>query len=164
MSGKLISGALPWTRSCFVCGAENPHGLRLRSRLAEGRVVLDYIPRPEDAGYRRIVHGGLAITLLDEVMTWSAIVAMKKVCVAVEIASRLKAPVVVGRPIRAEGWATRPGARLCLTEGRVLDEAGQVLLTASGKYLPMPSEQLHLTEKDFVYEPGVLSWQDILGA
>lgn len=160
---KKSSGALPWTRSCFVCGEANPRGLKARSRLEDGRVLLDYTTRPEDAGYRHIVHGGLAITLLDEVMTWAAIIATKKVCVAAELISRLKAPIQVGQPVRVEGWITRASSRLCLTESHMLDAQGRELVTATGKYLPMPADQIHLTEKDFVAAPGTLSARDLLG-
>ena len=104
--GKL-HGALPWTRSCFVCGQDNPHGLHLRSRIENGRVMLDYTPREADLGYKHIVHGGIAITLLDEVMTWASIVAARRICVAAELATRLKKPIHVGQTLRVEGWVVR---------------------------------------------------------
>ena len=114
--GKL-QGALPWTRSCFVCGQDNPHGLHLRSRIENGRVMLDYTPREADLGYKHIVHGGIAITLLDEVMTWASIVAARRICVAAELATRLKKPIRVGQTLRVEGWVIRQTSRLILTEG-----------------------------------------------
>ena len=140
-----LSGILPWTRSCFVCGQDNPHGLHLRSRVENGRVILDYAPREADLGYKHIVHGGIAITLLDEVMTWSAIVATRRVCVAAELTTRLKKPIRVGQTLRVEGWVTRQTSRLILTEGAFLDSGVQPPLTAEGKYMPMPKDQIELT-------------------
>ncbi|MBP7831232.1 MAG: PaaI family thioesterase [Kiritimatiellae bacterium] len=156
-------GWLPWTKSCFVCGEENPHGLRRRSRLERGRVILDYTTRREDVGYRHIVHGGIAATLLDEVMTWAAIVATRKVCVAAELTTRLKAPIGVGQKVRVEGWVTRASSRLCLAEGVVRGEDGQELLTASGKYMPMPAGMASLSEKDFVHSPDTLNPLELVG-
>ncbi|MBU1695380.1 MAG: PaaI family thioesterase [Verrucomicrobia bacterium] len=156
-------GWLPWTKSCFVCGEQNPHGLRLRSRLEGGRVVIDYTTRRADAGYRQVVHGGIAATLLDEVMTWAAIVAMKKVCVAAELTTRLKAPIGVGQKVGVEGWVTRAGSRLCLTEGVVRDAEGRELLSATGKYMPMPAGMASLSEKDFVHSPEALDPLELVG-
>ncbi|MBN1269033.1 MAG: PaaI family thioesterase [Kiritimatiellae bacterium] len=153
---RTLSGTLPWTKSCFVCGEENPHGLRLRSRVEDGKVIVDYTTRETDVGYRGIVHGGIMMTLLDEVMTWAAILAMRKMCVAAELNVRLRRPVGVGQALRAEGRVTRPSARLTLTEGVVLDSEGNALLTAEGKYMPMSEEQAALSEKDFVLSPGAI--------
>ena len=41
---------LPWSRSCFVCGEDNPLGLRARSFLVGDQVELEFSPRPEYAG------------------------------------------------------------------------------------------------------------------
>lgn len=144
---------LPWTRSCFVCGEANPVGLHARSRVEGGRVVLDYTTRPGDAGYRHILHGGIGMTLLDEVMTWAAIVQVKKVCVAADLQVRLRGPVRVGCRVRVEGWVERAGSRLCLTAGELKDEQGVVRMTATGKYMPMPPDQVYLADKDFVISP-----------
>ncbi len=153
-------GTLPWTRSCFVCGQDNPHGLHLKSRVEDGRVVIDYVTREADLGYRHIVHGGIAMTLLDEVMTWAAILAARRVCVAAEMTARLKQPIRVGHALRVEGWVTRAASRVLLTEGRILGADGSILMAASGKYMPMPEDQLKLAEKDFVEDPDTIRpWQ-----
>lgn len=158
-----LHGTLPWTRSCFVCGQDNPHGLHLRSRIENGRVLLDYTPREADLGYKHIVHGGIAITLLDEVMTWAAIVAARRVCVAAELTTRLKKPIQVGQPLRVEGWVTRPSSRLILTEGVILGSDGEPVLAAEGKYMPMPADQIELTQKDFVISPDAIQPGEIVG-
>jgi uncharacterized protein (TIGR00369 family) len=151
-----LNANLPWTRSCFVCGQDNPHGLNLRSRIEDGIVVLDYTTRDADRGYQHIMHGGIAMTLLDEVMTWAAILSAGKVCVAAEMSTRLRKPIRVPQLIRVEGWITRATSRLLVTEGRILDAEGQVLLFSTGKYMPMPGDQVMLAEKDFVESPDVL--------
>lgn len=149
-------GTLPWTKTCFVCGVENPNGLHRRSCVEGDRVVLTHVTREADLGYRHLVHGGISMTLLDEVMTWAAILTFRKACVAAELTVRLKQPVVVGQALRVEGWITAAKPRLTVAEGRVVDEDGAVLATASGKYVPMPGEGLHLCTKDFVESPEAL--------
>jgi uncharacterized protein (TIGR00369 family) len=148
-----LSGVLPWTRSCLVCGEENPRGFHLRSRLENGAVVLDYTPRESDLGYRHLVHGGVLMTLLDEVMTWAAIVAARGICVAAEISVRLKAPVAEGEPLRFEARVSRHARRLILTEATARDTRGAVVAEASGKYMPDPSGRAGLQFEDFVASP-----------
>ncbi|MEI6563134.1 MAG: PaaI family thioesterase [bacterium] len=143
-------GTLPWTKTCFVCGQDNPHGLKLRSRVEGDTVVLNHVPRAADLGYRHLVHGGISMTLLDEVMTWAAILTFKGASVAAELTVRLKQPVVAWKPIRIEGWITLDKARLVATEGRIVDANQIVLATATGKYVSMPGEGRHLCVEDFV--------------
>ena len=55
---------------CFACGAENPHGLRLSGFRREGDdYVVEFTPQRHHQGWQGITHGGIAATILDEVMT-----------------------------------------------------------------------------------------------
>jgi uncharacterized protein (TIGR00369 family) len=161
---KKLSGTLPWTKSCFVCGEKNPHGLHLRSRVEGEKVVLDYTTREADLGYRHIVHGGIGMTLLDEVMTWAGILAFRKMCVAGEMTVRLQGPISEGQEVRIEGWVTKATSRICLTEGAVLDKEGRVLMRAEGKYVPMTEEGAAFQEDDFVVSPEAIDPKEIVGA
>lgn len=151
-----LEGILPWTRRCFVCGQDNPHGLRLKSHLKDGAVFLEYTTRESDLGWRMIVHGGIAMTLLDEVMTWAAIVEAGQACVSVEITTRMKKPVRVSQKIRAEGRIKEARSRLFLTEAVLTGDGGEILAVASGKYLPMPASEYKLCAEDFVSSPEAI--------
>jgi acyl-coenzyme A thioesterase PaaI-like protein len=156
MENGLPDGILPHTRSCFVCGQDNPHGLQLKSRVENGRVLLDYVTREQDLGWREIVHGGIAMTLLDEVMTWAAILETRRGCVAAELTTRLRAAIRVGTRLRVAGNVVGGKARLILTEGVIVDEDGRTLVTASGKYMPMQKDVFSLCADDFVADPGAI--------
>ncbi len=157
MSAPLpTSGWLPWTRSCFVCGENNPHGLHLRSRIEGDRIVLEHTAREADLGYRSIVHGGIAMTLLDEVMTWAAIARLRRACVAAEMTARFHHPIAPRLRLRVEGWVTSARGRLVLTEGALCDPEGTILVSASAKYLPMPSGMVAVSSKDFVAHPDAM--------
>jgi acyl-coenzyme A thioesterase PaaI-like protein len=147
---------LPWTHSCFVCGQDNPHGFDLRPRVEEGRVVVEHTTRIEDSGWRGVMHGGLTMTLLDEVMTWAAILASNRGCVSAEFTTRLKQPIRAGQRIRVEGWAGEPRRKLILAEGRVLSDNGELLAEAQGKYVALSEEQSAGFEKDFVKSESAL--------
>ena len=62
---------LPRTRSCFVCGVGNPLGLNLAFQSTGTTVTAVFRPRAEHVGFKRVVHGGLIATVLDEAMVWA---------------------------------------------------------------------------------------------
>jgi len=127
------------------------------------RVVLTHVTRAADLGYRHLVHGGIAMTLLDEVMTWAAILTLKRACVAAELTVRLRQPILEGQSIRVEGSIFKAKSRLVETEGRIVDDGQIVLATAVGKYVAMPGEGLHLCLKDFVESPGAIQLPFLYG-
>ncbi|MFA5141019.1 MAG: PaaI family thioesterase [Elusimicrobiota bacterium] len=155
------SGHLPWTRSCFVCGQDNPHGLRLKARAENGRVVIEHTARDADRGWRHIVHGGITMTLLDEAMTWAAILRARRACVAAEMTTRLRRPIEVGQRLRVEAEVVEARPKLLLTSAKVTDASGQVLAAATGKYVPMPEGQISLCDKDFVSAPHTLKPEEL---
>lgn len=146
---------LPWTRSCFVCGQDNPRGLGCRMRLEQDVVLLEYAVRPEDVGYRNVLHGGIASTLLDEVMTWAAFIALRGPAVAAEMTVRLKKPLRVGDRLEIRGWSEKAGRRLCRARGGIFLN-GETAAEAWGTYVPMPKELLGDATKDFVTDESVV--------
>lgn len=158
------SGILPWSHSCFVCGERNPCGLKLRSRIEDGRVVLEHVLREEDQGWQGIAHGGITATLLDEVMTWAAILEARKACVAAEFTIRLRQPVRVGEAVRAEGWSSGGKARLLRTEARLLTSSGEEAAVASGKYMPMPGDAVRDCAPGFIRSSDSIPIERVFGA
>lgn len=157
MNPKFNGQTLPWTKSCFVCGQENPQGLRLRAHIKDNRVIIEHTTRPSDAGYPKIVHGGIGATLLDEVMTWAAILEGAQFYVAAEFTIRLTNPIQIGEKIRTEGWVTQKRSKLMMAEGLILNEAGRVLMKATGKFLPMNAQTSQHVRQDFIFSPDTIT-------
>jgi acyl-coenzyme A thioesterase PaaI-like protein len=53
----------PNSRMCFVCGIENPIGLKFYTDDG-GRCIARFQPKPEHQGYPGHLHGGIISTLL----------------------------------------------------------------------------------------------------
>ncbi|MBN1959240.1 MAG: PaaI family thioesterase [Desulfuromonadales bacterium] len=90
--------------ACFVCGPDNPIGLKARfevdknARTSYARLTLtDHFQ-----GWQDVVHGGILATLLDEACAY-ACMAVVKSCVTAEIKVRYRKPVPVGRVIEIFG-------------------------------------------------------------
>jgi uncharacterized protein (TIGR00369 family) len=147
---------LPHTRSCFVCGESNLHGLKLRSETDGMTVRARFAFGSEHVGFRETVHGGLSATLLDEIMTWVCAVRAKRFAYCAELNVRYLHPVRPNQELVAvaELIANRRG-RLFEAKSEVRDAAGTVLVTAVGKYLPLKDRDAAEMATDFV---GDLSW------
>lgn len=145
---------LPVTRGCFVCGIDNPTGLRLALQ-SDGRTVEVAVRfRADQCGFSGVVHGGLLSTVLDEVMAWVIGVNTRSFAFAAELNVRFLRSVAPGIPmrVRAELTANRRG-RLFLTRGEVVGPDGVVHAEATGKFLPIPAAQQAALLADFAVDP-----------
>lgn len=147
---------LPHTRSCFVCGEANPHGLNLRAQTDGQIVQAQFVPGQEHIGFRQTVHGGLIATLLDEVMVWACAVRTKRFAYCAELSVRFLNPLRPGEPVLAvaELVADRRG-RLFEAKAELRTNARLVLAYATGKYLPIKEATAAEMAADFV---GEFNW------
>jgi len=145
---------LPHTRSCFVCGESNPAGLKLRFET-DGRIVqARFTPRPEHVGFRQTVHGGIISTLLDEIMVWACAVQAKRFAFCAELNVRFVNPARPGEAViaTAELTANRRD-KIFEAKAELRNEAGAVLASATGKYLPIKQADAAEMATDFVDDP-----------
>jgi len=147
---------LPHTKSCFVCGEANALGLRQRFET-DGRVVRTrFTPRPEHAGFQGVVHGGILATLLDEIMVWACAVQARKFGFCAEMSLRFLRPTTPGAEVvvEAEMVQDRRG-RIFEAKAEVRNAAGEVLASATGKYMPIRDADMAELQRDMV---GDASW------
>lgn len=142
--------ALPHTHSCFVCGESNPIGLKLRFET-DGRIVQTrFIPRPDHVGFRQTVHGGLIATLLDEIMVWACAVQTKRFAFCAELNVRFQSPLRPGEEVLATAELLENRRRIFEAKGELRNRTGEVLASATGKYIPIKEEVTAEMSADFV--------------
>ena len=161
--GKM-SQCLPYTHHCFVCGTSNPHGLQLRFHTEPEDHVIhsDYIPSDHHAGYPGVLHGGAVAAVLDEAMLWAATHATGRMQMSVELAVRYRGKTLTGSHHRIVARFVRQRATMCSTTAELLDAAGDVCATASGKYLPLPREDAARVLADVCSDAATLSLRDFV--
>ena len=141
---------LPHTKSCFVCGLNNPLGLKLDFET-DGQIVrARFTPRPEHVGFRETVHGGIISTVLDEVMVWAIGVRIKRFAYCAELRVRFLQPA---RPLEelmvvGELMENRRN-KLFQSKAELQNPRGAVLAAATGKYLPVKEDHLAEMLSDF---------------
>ena len=147
---------LPHTRSCFVCGELNSLGLKLNFET-DGKIVsARFVPRVEHIGFKGVVHGGLLSTVLDEIMVWACAVETKKFAFCAELKVRFLQPAIPGEEIFASGeLASNRRNKIFETRAELRNARGEILASATGKYLPIKSGDVRGMLDDLI---GDSSW------
>jgi len=129
---------------CFVCGLENPAGLRLVFyETGPGEVVAAYTPREQFQGYPGVLHGGIVASLLDEAGGRVVMIGNHRhfmLTAKMEIKYRRPTPLgqaltVHGRLLKRRGRLALAHAELRLADGTVTAEADLTLADLPGDAL-----------------------------
>jgi uncharacterized protein (TIGR00369 family) len=131
----------PNSRRCFLCGVENPIGLRLAFyELGDGRVATRFTPLENHQGYPGVMHGGIACALLDETigrtLDQHGIWAM-----TIDLNTRFLRPVPLGHPVTVIGEIVRLRSRMMEGKGEIRLEDGTVAVSAEARYIRLTQER-----------------------
>lgn len=101
---------------CFGCSPTHPTGFRLRfSREGEGdtaAVRTEFVPGEHHQGPPGVMHGGLVLTLADEIAAWTIIGLRERFGFTGAVDARLLRPVRVGVTLHGRGTILRESARV----------------------------------------------------
>ena len=127
---------------CFGCGPANEKGLRIRSFLDGGEVVMDWTPSPEHQAFPGMVNGGIIGALLDCHMNWTAahhlmvraVLDTPPVTVTAEFSVQLKRPTPSGQPVHLRARVMESSADRAVVEA-TLSSADAVCATGRGTFV-----------------------------
>lgn len=142
-----------WTAACFVCGRDNPDGIRAQVVAGEsGAVVLAELPN-KLVGLPGILHGGIVVALLDEAM-WYAVFGKTRIpSVTAHLEARFVRPAPPGQPLLAVARLEDVTPAAALEEGsprrrrigrvvaRLLDRDGRIIAAARGRFSEIAPSQ-----------------------
>jgi uncharacterized protein (TIGR00369 family) len=116
-------------------------------------VVYSKITVPEHlCGWNNLVHGGVLTTILDEIMSWSAIYLLKRVAMTKSINVEFLKPAYVGNPLKAEGRVLdHIGKHEALMEGRIYNQKEVCCAKASAIFAvfsPAVAKRLSITDNE----------------
>ncbi len=119
---------------CFVCGGQNPFGLKLNFKLTpENSQAETEVSFPDHfQGWADVVHGGLVSTVLDEVMVKAA-TAKNISCVTAEMTVKFRKPIQPNTVYRVRGKIVEDRERVLLANAALRDDNGLVFARASAK-------------------------------
>jgi acyl-coenzyme A thioesterase PaaI-like protein len=88
---------------CFACGPANPAGLKMRF-YADQNSVVSWLTVPEHLrGWGTLVHGGVISTILDEIMSWTALHLIRSVILTKTMTVEFKKAIHIGQSLKAVG-------------------------------------------------------------
>jgi len=127
----------PNSHHCFVCGLQNPFGLKL-AFYDNGRdeVHCEYTIPDEYQGYPGIAHGGIVAAILDEVLGRTAMIGNPNrffMTAKMELKYRQPVPLntqlsIVGIPLLDRGRLLQARGEIRLPDGKVAAEATMTLV------------------------------------
>lgn len=124
---------------CIVCGEKNPIGLHLDIKRDERGKAWARVNLPKEfQGYTGIAHGGIVVTLLDEMMV-HALWAMGIPNVTAQIKVRFRKPVPIQTPLEVSGEVIGKKSKMYQAFGLLKNREGIVL--AEGESLLAPIDQ-----------------------
>ena len=131
----------PNSQMCFVCGLENPIGLKMAFYEDElGRVIARFTPDSEHEGYPGVVHGGIVTALLDEALSRAAI-AKGRWVVTARLDVRFRRPTPTAMPLTVIGEIVECKKRTVEARASIVLANGQISARATGTFVEIPSEQ-----------------------
>ena len=145
----------PGSRSCFVCGLENPRGLKLEFyTLSPGEVEARTTISDEYQGYPGVVHGGVIAAMLDEATGRSMMDSSPSgFMVTSQLSIRYRKPVPVGQVLKVVGHAGNRRGRVSQATGEIVGLDGSILAQAEAVMVDIPPEAV--AEMD----PEKLGWK-----
>lgn len=121
---------------CVVCGKKNPIGLQLDiEKEGTGEAWARLTLPKEFQGYREVAHGGIVVTLLDEMMV-HALWAKGVPNVTARISVRFRKPVPVEAPLFVHGKVTGRKGKMFIAKSTLKDSKGMILAEAESLLAP----------------------------
>ena len=155
---------LPTSKSCFICGEENPAGLRTRFYIEDGVVKAELNARDHHCGYPNVVHGGVVAAILDETMGWAATCVIERMCYTGDLTIRYLKPVPCDRTTTVTTDVVRANKRLAEVRSAVVDSDGEVYVRGRGRFFPLSVERTLEVDDHLVYRGGEVRLFDGLRA
>ena len=86
-------------------------------------------------GWNKLIHGGVASTILDEVMSWAAIYETKKMVMTKTMTIDFIKPIQIGDVVTAEGRVAKlSGRHELIAEGCILNSEKQICVKSTGYF------------------------------
>jgi uncharacterized protein (TIGR00369 family) len=119
---------------CFVCGKENPKGLKAKFISSNGKAKAEMILYKEYQGYSGIIHGGIIAALLDEACAYAGI-SLGYYTVTAEMKIRYRKTLKVGEKIIIEAFAEQIKSKLIQAKAQIKDSKDTIIAEAEGKLI-----------------------------
>ncbi|MCJ7518527.1 MAG: PaaI family thioesterase [Anaerolineaceae bacterium] len=138
----------PNSKMCFICGLENPVGLKLRIYEVESGVVESMFTAPEHfQGYPGVMHGGIVATIIDEISGRALMgpVENPRFMFTAKLEVKYHKNVPIGKPLRIVGKAGQDKGRSAESWAGIYEaETGELLAEGNTLLVNVPQDRLEI--------------------
>ena len=140
-------------KDCFGCGSENHSGLRMTFATDGQQIRTKLTVSPQFRGWSRLIHGGVISTILDETMSWTAIILTKRFILTKQMTVQFLRPVYVGSSLCGIGSIKeKTGDRKAIVQAELFDDQSRLCASSEGEFVLYSKERFArlaiLPEKD----------------
>lgn len=142
----------PNSKMCFLCGLENPVGLKIRIYETEPGVVEAMYTAPEHfQGYPGVLHGGIIATIIDEISgrAWMGPEDNPRFMFTAKLSVTYRKNVPTEKPLRIVGKAVKTKGRSAEAWAGIYDAgSGELLAEGNTLLVDVPIEKLELVDHE----------------
>jgi len=126
---------IAWDQRCFGCGSNNPSGLHMQF-FRKNDAVVSWLSIPDHlCGWAGVAHGGVICTILDEVMSWTAMHLVRRLILTRSMEVTFLKPVATGRRVKTVGrLESRINDRQATLRAHIEDESGVCCARSRGTF------------------------------
>ena len=120
---------------CFGCSPDNIHGLQMKFESDNDAVVSTLAVPKHLCGWNGLIHGGVITTILDEIMSWSAIHLLKMLVMTKTMTVDFINPLHVGDQLTAKGKILKVTSRHeAIIEGLLTNSNEEICAKSEGTF------------------------------
>lgn len=138
-------GKQPNSKMCFICGVENPVGLRLKIyQSSPGEIETTYTAPDHFQGYPGVLHGGIVATILDEISGRALMgdPSSPRFMFTGKLEVKYRRNVPIGQKLKIIGRAGKSKGKTAAGWAGIYDTEGNLLAEATSLLINVPSELL----------------------
>ena len=146
---------LPSSRSCYVCGRENPVSLHMTFFLKDNGDVISELVVPEAyAGYPGMVHGGNIVAMMDEA-AGRAVTGDQpnRFTVTSQLTVKYRQPVPTNQLLKVTGRLLKKRGKVSHAYGEIRNRDGELLAEADAVFVDVAEDFTNGTD------PDLLGWK-----
>jgi len=134
----------PGSRMCFLCGRQNPIGLKLDfyEDMEAEQVRVEFTVSDDYQGYPGVVHGGIVAAVLDETAGRAVILhgSDDDLFATLRLTVRYRRPTPTDTPLIAVGWVERMGGVGSRVAGEIRLPDGTITAECAATVASVPEE------------------------
>jgi acyl-coenzyme A thioesterase PaaI-like protein len=141
----------PNSLHCFICGIENPIGLKLKIfESDEGFIETTYTAPEHFQGYPGVLHGGIVASILDEICGRASMgdPSSPRFMFTGKLEVRYRKNVPIGRPLRIIGKTIKSREKTAEGWAGIYNEEEELLAEATALLIEVPESLISQSDTD----------------